>query len=154
MVLNPAHQNNPTPPAAAAPSSKRGRPPVFVAAKRDHFIALLRQGCTISKAAASVGISRRGILYAAKRDPDSAEQIRLARFESRLDPINKIANSRSWHAAAWLLERNSRAFRLPPKPSAAGRTRKLSRTKRLRDQIDRMIEEFLGDSSPFARNGK
>src|SRR5688500_12595037 len=73
------------------PAPKRGRPVVFNDQKRNHFCSLLRLGCTISQAAASVGMSRRGILYAAKRDPSLAERIRLARQESRLELINKIA---------------------------------------------------------------
>ena len=153
-ALDP-HQN-PTAPSngLAGPETKRGRPPIFDYAKRDHFLSLLRLGCTISKAAVSVGISRRGVLYAAKRDPQFAERIRLARFESRLDPINKIANSRSWHAAAWLLERKSREYRLPPKPSAPRDTKKLLHSKRLRRQIRRMAKEVLSDVLQFAPNGK
>jgi hypothetical protein len=148
-------QHAPPPTVAPAPHTpKRGRPPVFDDAKRDHFLSLLRLGCTISKAAVSVGISHRGVLYAAKRDPQFAERIRLARFESRLDPIKQIANSRSWHAAAWLLERNSREFRLPPKPSAARQAKKLFRSKRLRRQIRRMVKEVLSDVSQFTPNGK
>jgi hypothetical protein len=149
------HQYAPAPTVATAPHTpKRGRPPVFDDAKRDHFLSLLRLGCTISKAAAFVGISRRGVLYAARRDPQFAERIRLARFESRLDPINKIANSRSWHAAAWLLERNSREYRLPPKPSAARQAKKLFHSKRLRRQICRVLQEVLSNVSQFAPNGK
>ena len=133
---------------------KRGRPLVFDDAKRDHFLSILRLGCTISKAAATVGVSRRGVLYAAKRDPQFAERIRLARFESRLEPINKIARSRSWRAAAWLLERRCRDFRLPPKPSAARQTEKLFRSKRLRREIDRIVKELLDHQSQSASNGK
>ena len=88
------------------PAPRRGRPVLFNEARRHEFCNLLRLGCTISKAARLVGISRRGVLYAARRDPDFADQIRTARIESRLDPINKIASSKSWQAAAWLLERN------------------------------------------------
>src|SRR5262245_26030713 len=84
----------------SAPLVRRGRPPLFDEARRHEFCNLLRLGCTISKAAKLVGISRRGVLYAARRDPNLAERIRLARIESRLDPINKIAGSKSWHAAA------------------------------------------------------
>jgi hypothetical protein len=141
-------------PSLAPPPARRGRPPVFDEARRDHFCSLLRLGCTISKAAASVGVSRRGVLYAAKRDPELAERIRLVRLESRLDPITKIHSSRSWRAAAWLLERNSREFRLPPKPSAARRSEKLFRSKRLRRRIRRMVKELLEDPSEFTRNGK
>ena len=149
------HQHAPAPTVATDPHTpKRGRPPVFDDAKRDHFLSLLRLGCTISKAAATVGLSRRGVFYAAKRDSQFAERIRLARFESRLDPINKIANSRSWHAAAWLLERNSREFRLPSRPSAARQAKKLFHSKRLRRQIRRMVKEALSDVSQFAPNGK
>jgi hypothetical protein len=149
------HQHAPAPTIATAPPTpKRGRPPVFDDAKRDHFLSLLRLGCTISKAAATVGLSRRGVLYAAKRDPQFAERIRLARFESRLDPINKIANSRSWHAAAWLLERNSREYRLPLKPSAPRATKNLLHRKPLRRRIRRMVEDVLSDVSQFAPSGK
>jgi hypothetical protein len=96
---------------------KRGRPPTFDEAKQHEFCSLLSLGCTISKAAATVGISRRTVLYAARRDPSLADRIRLSRLESHLDPLNKIANSKSWRAAAWLLERRSRDFRLPRKRS-------------------------------------
>jgi hypothetical protein len=101
--------------------AKRGRPLSFDSAKQHEFCSLLRLGTTISRAAATVGVSRRCVLYAARRDPSLAERIRLARFESRLDPMNKIANSRSWRAAAWLLERRSRDFRLPRKRSTTRR---------------------------------
>src|SRR4051812_44471093 len=105
----------------AVPGRKRGRPISFHEPKQHEFCSLLRLGCTISKAAATVGITRRTVLYAARRDPKLAERIRLARQESRLDPMNKIASSKSWRAAAWLLERRSRDFRLPAKRSPARR---------------------------------
>jgi hypothetical protein len=136
------------------PAARRGRPPVFDEARRNHFCSLLQLGCTISKAARLVGMSRRGILYAARRDPQLAERIRLARMESRLDPIRKISSSRSWQAAAWLLERNSRHFRLPPKPSAARQADKLFKSKRLRRRIRRMVEKLLANPHEIARNGK
>jgi hypothetical protein len=140
--------------AVPAPSPRRGRPPLFDEAKRHEFCNLLRLGCTISKAAKLIGISRRGILYAARRDPGLAERIRLARMESRLDPINKIANSKSWHAAAWLLERNCPGYRLPPKPSAARQADKLSKSKRLRRQIRRIVEKLLANPHEITRDGK
>jgi hypothetical protein len=127
------------------PAPRRGRPVLFDEARQNEFCNLLRLGCTMSKAARLVGISRRGVLYAVKREPDLAERIRLARMESRLDPINKIANSKSWQAAAWLLERNCPEYRLPPKPSAARQADRLFKSKRLRRRIRRILEKLLAD---------
>jgi hypothetical protein len=41
------------------------------------------------------------------------------------------------------LERSGREWRLPPKPSAARQAEKLFRSKRLRGQIRRMVQELL-----------
>jgi hypothetical protein len=133
--------------------TRRGRPVVFDEAKRQAFCDFLRLGCTISKAAGLVGISRRGIHYAAKRDPQLAERIRRAQLDARMDPVTKIAGSRSWHAAAWLLERNSRHWRLPSKRDARRQAERVRR-KRIRRHMRRMFEKSFTDPSTFTTDGK
>ena len=129
--------------APAPPPPKRGRPTVFDEPKRHEFCSLLRLGCTISRAAALVGISRRGVLYAAKRDPDLAQRIRLARQESEIAALRNIqaATSKSWRAAAWLLERDRRQ---PRRKSAASiDPHKLLKSEQWRQEVFQIVQQLL-----------
>src|SRR5688500_2478713 len=95
-----------------APSEpkRRGRPVTFDEPRRRQFCALVRLGCTISKAASLIGLSRRAIGYAAKRDPDLAARIQRARLECQGAALKSIrmASRKNWRAAAWLLDRDRR----------------------------------------------
>jgi hypothetical protein len=143
-ITKTQHSLAPTPADSSAPMPNRGRPTTFDEPKRHEFCSLLRLGCTVSKAAALVGISRRGVLYAAKRDPDLAERIRVARQESEIAALRNIqaASSKSWRAAAWLLERGRRQ---PRRKSAAASLdpKKLLKSEELRRELFDIVKQLL-----------
>jgi hypothetical protein len=128
----------------APPGPRRGRPPLFDETKRRELCNLLRLGCTISKAARLVGISRRGVLYAAKRDPALAERIRIARQESEIAALRNVqaASSKNWRAAAWLLERGSRQPRRKPAVALID-PKKLLKSEELRHELFHIVKELL-----------
>jgi hypothetical protein len=123
---------------------KRGRPVIFDEPNRRQFCALLRLGCTITKAANLIGLSRRAIFYAANRDPDLAERIQRARLECQGNALRNIrmASRKNWRAAAWLLDRDRRrsSARKPPANTSA---RAILRNHEFQQQVFTMVREIL-----------
>jgi hypothetical protein len=144
------------PPPSAPPSSldqchtpkKRGRPTTFDEPKRQQFCSFLRLGCTIAKAAALAGVSRRGVLHAAAGDPQFAQRIRRARQECETESLENIraASRKNWRAAAWLLGERGRNIRSATTPGAVrASARALLADRRFRQQVENMVQDMVMD---------
>ena len=90
-----------------------GRPAVLDETKRRMIIALLMNGSSRRMAAGFVGCAPSTITRTAARDPEFAAQLARAEGNAETEALSLIRKAahkeRYWQAAAWLLERRTRA---------------------------------------------
>ncbi|MFH1265281.1 MAG: hypothetical protein ABIK89_06095 [Planctomycetota bacterium] len=93
--------------------AKRGRRPVLDTTKKKEILAILSVGCSRRTAANYVGCAVSTIHNTADRDPEFADALRHAEYQSEiayLKNIQKAARKEQyWRAAAWALERKNPA---------------------------------------------
>jgi hypothetical protein len=87
--------------------AKRGRPTLLDEARQREICALVSTGICRTSAARYVGCSLSTLRRTCDRDPQFAEQLRQAEATTERSALAAIREqaTRSWRAAAWLLER-------------------------------------------------
>ena len=73
--------------------------------ERGEVIAIVKAGGTLADAADIIGVARRTVGLAIKRDPDFCAGVMKARKVGKLRLVKRVRNARAWQAAAWILER-------------------------------------------------
>lgn len=139
--------NSPLPAPGSPPPP--GRPRALDDAKRREVCALVSAGCGLELAARHVGCNSSTVRREARRNPDFRKQLRLARRECELAPLQAMhkACKRHWRAAAWLLER-TRAERFA---KIAPQTITLDQFKEYNHQIHCLIRREMTNDFVWLR---
>jgi hypothetical protein len=88
----------------------------------DRLCAMVSVGCSVRRAAKLCGCTEAAVRYREKTDPDFQRRMLESKQIREVSPLRQIreAGTKSWRAAAWLLERvDPQEYgdrRLPPTP--------------------------------------
>jgi hypothetical protein len=130
--------------------AKPGRPVLFDTAKQNVFLRLVAAGIPANRAAAHVGVSPSTIREKARTSPVFHVGYEKAKSEALADLLDSVhtAGSRSWRAAAWLLERLrpeefGRRQPLPPPPPPAAKKPRPTFMYSLKYLDDEIVNDFF-----------
>lgn len=106
ILLAFSSETKPVEPSSARKGSLGGRPPRLDQKLKEFVCLLVSVGMSRRKAAVVVGCNPSTISHAAKRSELFSQQLKRAEALAELDYFSKMvqASSRSWQAAAWLLD--------------------------------------------------
>ena len=117
--------------------SPGGRPRLLTDVRKAEIAAMISVGCSRTTACRYVGCVPATLRNELRRDPDFRDKVVKAERRRQLVPLQQIqqAGTRSWRAAAWLLERiNPKEF-VRRDPEAVTREQMELYVKRLVDVI-------------------
>jgi hypothetical protein len=132
------------------PMAKPGRPVLFDTAKQNVFLRLIAAGIPTNRAARHVGVSPSTIREKARTSPVFQVGYEKAKSEALANLLDSVhtAGSRSWRAAAWLLERLrpeefGRRQPLPPPPPPPAKQPRPTFMYHLKYLDDDIVNDFF-----------